>query len=127
MTTRFSPFTQSSFEAGLKLMEAQSQLAARSLINLIEMISTSTHRYSEDTDHFTQEAMRLMNAAASAPDAAALAEVQKRWAETCLTYGKDRTQATLNFVEQCGQQALNIAARHGQGGADQNSSEAPKT
>ncbi|HEX7800495.1 MAG TPA: phasin [Asticcacaulis sp.] len=107
MTSSPSPF-----ESGLKLMEAQSQLAARSLINLIEMISTSSHRYAEDTGKFTREALELMNAAATTQDAVALAELQKRWAETCLKYGQDRTAATMHFVEQCGQQALNIAARH---------------
>lgn len=107
MTTSSSPF-----ESGLKMMEAQSQLAARSLINLIEMISASSHRYAEETGHFTREALTLMNEAASVRDATALADLQKRWAETCLKYGQERTAATMQFVEQCGQQALSVAARH---------------
>jgi len=102
----------SPFESGLKMMEAQSQLAARSLINLIEMISASSHRYAEETGNFTREALSLMNEAATARDPAQVSELQKRWTETCLKYGQERTAATMQFVEQCGQQALNVAARH---------------
>ncbi len=106
MTTPLSPF-----ESGLRLMKAQQQLAARSLINLIEMISTTSHRYANDTTAFTQEALALMNEAAANRDPAAFAELQKRWTAVCLKYGQDQTRAGMSFVEQCGQQALNVAAR----------------
>ena len=106
MTSPISPF-----ESGLRMMEAQQQLAARSLINLIEMISTTSHRYAEDTAAFTQEAISLMNEAAVKRDPASVSELQKKWAATCLKYGQDQTKATMIFVEQCGKQALNVAAR----------------
>ncbi len=101
----------SPFENGLKLMEAQQQLAARSLINLIEMISTTSHRYAAEQAAFTQETIELMNAAARPQDAASLAELQKRWAETCLKYSQNQSRAAMAFVEQCGLQALSMAAR----------------
>lgn len=107
MTLSTSPF-----ESGLRLMEAQSQLATRSLINLIEMISASSHRYAEATGDFTREALNLMNEAATVNDPGQLSALQKRWAETCMKYGQERTAATMHFVEQCGQHALNVAARH---------------
>ncbi len=109
MTTPLSPF-----ESGLRLMKAQQQLAARSLINLIEMISTTSHRYANDTTAFTQEALALMNEAAANRDPAALADLQKRWTAICLKYGQDQTRAGMSFVEQCGQQALNVAAKSDQ-------------
>ncbi|ESQ84819.1 hypothetical protein AEAC466_07110 [Asticcacaulis sp. AC466] len=107
--------TPSAFENGLRLMADQQQRAARSLINLIEMISTTSRRYAEDTTAFTQEALNLMNEAAHLTkdgnrDAAAVADLQKKWAETCLKYGQDQTKATMHFVEQCGRQALTVAA-----------------
>lgn len=102
--------TPSSFENGLRLMADQQQRAARSLINLIEMISTTSHRYAEDTAAFTQEAIALMNEASAKHDAASMADLQKRWAATCLKYGQDQTRATMTFVEQCGKQALNVAS-----------------
>jgi len=102
--------TPSPFESGLRLMADQQQRAARSLINLIEMISTTSHRYAEDTTAFTQEALALMKEASSQSDAASMAELQKRWAATCLKYGQDQTRATMQFVEQCGKQALNVAS-----------------
>ncbi len=105
-----SPFNQASFENGLRMMEAQQQRAARSLINLIEMISTTSRRYAEDTTAFTEEAMSLMTDAATARDATQLADLQKKWAQTCMKYGQDQTRATMTFVEQCGLQALTVAA-----------------
>ncbi len=105
----------SPFESGLRMMEAQQQLAARSLINLIEMISTTSHRYAQDTSDFTRDALDLMNDAARQHDPASLADVQKRWSETCLKYGQTQTRAAMAFVEQCGLQALNVAARSGNG------------
>jgi len=102
--------TPSPFENGLRLMADQQQRAARSLINLIEMISTTSHRYAEDTAAFTQEAIALMNEAAARHDAASMSDLQKRWAATCLKYGQDQTRATMSFVEQCGRQALNVAS-----------------
>ncbi len=101
----------SPFESGLRLMEAQQQLAARSLINLIEMISTTSHRYAEGTSDFTREALDLMNAAAQKHDPASLAELQRQWSETCVKYGQNQTRAAMAFVESCGLQALNVAAR----------------
>lgn len=103
--------TISPFENGLKLMEAQQQLAARSLINLIEMISTTSHRYAADTQAFTQDTIDLMNAAARPQDAASIAELQQKWAQTCLKYSQNQSRAAMAFVEQCGQQALSMAAR----------------
>ncbi|CAL4866351.1 hypothetical protein MMA231_00591 [Asticcacaulis sp. MM231] len=102
--------TPSPFENGLRLMADQQQRAARSLINLIEMISTTSHRYAQDTTAFTQEALALMNEAAKKQDPSAIAELQKQWAATCLKYGQDQTKATMQFVEQCGKQALTVAA-----------------
>ncbi len=98
------------FEQGLRLMGAQQQLAARSLINLIEMISTSSLRYTEQTEAFTRDALDLMGQAAQAHTPQALGDLQKRWADTCLKYGQTQTRATMAFVEQCGAQALNTAA-----------------
>jgi len=106
MTTPLSPF-----ENGLRLMKAQQQLAARSLINLIEMISTTSHRYASDTTAFTQEALALMNEASQKRDPSALADLQKRWTAVCLKYGQDQTRAGMSFVEQCGLQALNAAVK----------------
>lgn len=93
-------------------METQQQLAARSLLNLIEMVSTTSHRYAADTSAFTQEAMDLMREAAQTRDPAALAALQQRWAQTCLKYGQNQGQAAMSFVEQCGQQALTMAAQN---------------
>ncbi len=104
------PFESGPFESGLRMMGAQQQLAARSLINLIEMISTTSRRYAEGTSAFTREAYDLMKEAAETRDPAALAELQQKWARTCLKYGQDQTRASMTFVEQCGKQALNSAA-----------------
>ncbi|MFT4091792.1 MAG: phasin [Asticcacaulis sp.] len=101
---------QSPFETGLKLMGAQQQLAARSLINLIEMISASSHRYTQETTDFTRDAVSLMQKASTTRDAGEIAELQNQWTRTCMKYGENQTRATMQFVEQCGQQALNIAA-----------------
>lgn len=101
----------SPFENGLRLMEAQSQLAARSLINLIEMISTTSHRYAQETGDFTRAALDLMNQASRQHDPASLADLQRKWSETCVKYGQNQTRAAMAFVESCGQQALNVAAR----------------
>lgn len=98
------------FESGLKMMGAQQQLAARSLINLIEMISTTSRQYAEETSAFTRDAFGLMQEAAGTRDPASLAELQQKWARTCLKYGHEQTRATMNFVEQCGKQALTSAA-----------------
>jgi len=102
--------TYSPFETGFRLMGVQQQLAARSLVNLIEMISASSHRYAQETTDFTQDAVSLMQKAAITRDPAELAELQRQWANTCLKYGENQTRATMQFVEQCGQQALTIAA-----------------
>ncbi len=110
----------SPFENGLRLMEAQQQLAARSLINLIEMVSTTSHRYAADTSAFTQEAVELMNAAAKPQDAASLAELRTRWAQTCVKYSQSQSRAAMAFVEQCGLQALSMAARRADDQADTN-------
>jgi hypothetical protein len=117
--------TPSPFENGLRLMADQQQRAARSLINLIEMISTTSHRYAEDTAAFTQEAIALMNEASTKHDTASMADLQKRWAATCLKYGQDQTKATMTFVEQCGKQALNVAS-HAQDSSPQKTSTSPK-
>lgn len=103
----------SPFESGLRLMEAQQQLAARSLINLIAMISTTSTRMASETGDFTREALDLMNEAATRHDPAGLAEVQQKWSALCLKYGQTQTRAAMSFVEHCGQQALNVAARSG--------------
>ena len=101
----------SPFESGLRMMEAQQQLAARSLINLIEMISTTSHRMASDTSDFSREAIELMNEAAKKHDPASLAELQQKWSATCMKYGQTQTRAAMSFVEQCGLQALNVAAK----------------
>lgn len=98
------------YETGLKLMGAQQQLAARSLVNLIEMISTSSHRYAQQTAELTRDALSLMQQAATAPDAQSLSQLQTQWTAACLRYGETQARATMQFVEQCGLQALNIAA-----------------
>lgn len=98
------------FEQGLRLMGAQQQLAARSLINLIEMISTSSLRYAEQTEAFTRDAVELMGQAAQAHTPQDLGDLQKKWTDTCLKYGQSQTRATMAFVEHCGVQALNAAA-----------------
>jgi hypothetical protein len=100
----------SPFEKGLRLMGAQQQLAARSLINMIEMISTSTHRYAEQSSAFTREAMDLIGEASKTTDPAELARLQQQWAQTCLKYGQDQTRTSMQFVEHCGLQALNLVA-----------------
>jgi len=100
----------SPFEQGLKMMGAQQQLAARSLVNLIEMISASSHRYAQETTDFTRDALSLMQEAAKTRDPAALRELQGQWAKTCVKYGQNQTRATMNFVEQCGLQALSAAS-----------------
>jgi hypothetical protein len=104
MTTPSSPF-----DKGLKMMSAQQELAARNLVNLIEMISTSSHRYAKDTTALTQEAMDLMKAASQTKDVTGLAGLQKQWADAVVKYGQDQTRASVSFLEQCGQQALNVA------------------
>jgi hypothetical protein len=104
MTNRHSPFEQ-----GLKLMGAHQQLAARSLINMIEMISSSSHRYARETTDFTRDAVSLMQEASRTKDPNALNELQSQWAKTCMKYGENQTRATMQFVEQCGIQALNAA------------------
>lgn len=91
-------------------MGAQQQLAARSLINMIEMISTSTHRYAEQSQAFTREALDLINKASKTTDPAQLAQLQEQWTRTCLKYGQDQTRASIQFVEHCGLQALNLVA-----------------
>jgi hypothetical protein len=98
------------FEQGLRLMEAQQQLAARSLLNLIEMISTSSRRYADDTQAFSHDAVELMTEAARVRTPQGLGDLQKKWTDTCLKYGQSQTRATMAFVEQCGAQALNTAA-----------------
>lgn len=98
------------FGNSLRLMGAQQQLAARSLVNLIEMISTTSHRYAEETAAFTHDALELMREASVSRDPATLAEVQQKWAQTCLKYSQDQTRATMAFVEQCGKQALSTAS-----------------
>ena len=98
------------FEQGLRLMGAHQQLATRSLLNLIEMVSTSSRRYAEDTQAFARDTVELMGAAAKIQSPQDLTELQKKWADTCLKYGQSQTRATMAFVEQCGAQALNTAA-----------------
>lgn len=101
--------SDSAFEKGLRLMGAQQQLAARSLLNLIEMISTSSHRYTQETTDFARDAVSLMQEAARTKDPGALSELQSQWAKTCVKYGQNQTRATMQFVEQCGVQALQVA------------------
>lgn len=110
-----SPFGRNPFgEDGpfnpLRMMGAQQQLATRSLVNLIEMISTTSHRYAEETAAFTHDALELMREASVTRDPGALAEIQQKWAQTCLKYSQDQTRATMTFVEQCGKQALSTAS-----------------
>ncbi|MFT3996641.1 MAG: phasin [Asticcacaulis sp.] len=99
----------SPFEQGLKMMGAQQQLAARSLVNMIEMISASSHRYAQETTDFTRDAISLMQQASHTRDPAELRELQSQWAKTCVKYGQNQTRATMGFVEQCGLQALSAA------------------
>lgn len=103
----------SPFEQGLKMMGTQQQLAARSLVNLIGMISASSHRYAQETTAFTRDALSLMQQAAQTRDPAELRELQSQWAKTCVKYGQNQTRATMSFVEQCGLQALNASAPQG--------------
>lgn len=111
-----NPFSEGPFsETGpfgnpLRMMGAQQQLAARSLVNLIEMISTTSHRYAEETTAFTRDALELMREASVTRDPGALAELQQKWAQTCLKYSQDQTRATMTFVENCGKQALSTAS-----------------
>lgn len=98
------------FEKGLQMMTAQQQLAARSLVNLIEMISTSSHRYAEDTKALTQEALSLMNAAKDTKDMASLSSLHKQWADAVVKYSQDQTRTGIHFLEQCGQQAIDLAS-----------------
>jgi len=116
MTTPSSPF-----DKGLKMMSAQQELAARNLVNLIEMISTSSHRYAKDTTSLTQEAVDLMKEAAKTKDVTGLASLQKQWAEAVIKYGQDQTRASVSFLEQCGQQALNMASGLTPDGEDKSS------
>jgi hypothetical protein len=105
------PFSENSpFANPLRMMGAQQQLAARSLVNLIEMISTTSHRYAEETTAFTKDALELMREASVTRDPGALAELQQKWAQTCLKYSQDQTRATMAFVENCGKQALSTAS-----------------
>ena len=53
-----------------------------------------------------------MRDAAQTRDPAALADLQQKWAQTCMKYGQNQSRAAMTFVEQCGLQALNTAARH---------------
>ena len=98
------------FEQGLRLMGAQQQLATRSLVNLIEMISTSSRRYAEETQAFAKDAVGLMTEAAQVHTPQDLGDLHKKWTDTCVKYGQSQTRATMAFVEQCGAQALNAAA-----------------
>ncbi len=98
------------FEQGLRLMGAQQELAARSLLNLIEMISTSSRRYAEETQAFARDAVDLMNQAAQVHTPQDLGALHQKWTDTCVKYGQSQTRATMAFVEQCGAQALNAAA-----------------
>ena len=98
------------FEQGLRLMGAQQQLAARSLLNLIEMVSTSSRRYTEETQAFAHDAVELMTEASRVHTPKDLGDLQKKWTDTCLKYGQSQTRATMAFVEQCGVQALSAAA-----------------
>lgn len=104
MTNPESPYLK-----GLKLMGAQQQLAARSLINLIGMVSSSSHRYAQETTDFARDAVSLMQEATRTRDPQAISELQSQWAKTCVKYGQNQTRATMQFVEQCGLQALNVA------------------
>lgn len=99
-----------SFETAFKIMGATQQLATRSLINLIEMVSTNSHRLASENTAFTEEALGLMQEASQTRDPEALRKLQKRWAETCLKYGQNQTRTTMNFVEHCGLQALSVAS-----------------
>ncbi len=100
----------SPFETGLRMMGAQQQLAARSLLNMIEMITSTSQSYARETSSFTRETFDLMKEAANTRDPAALAELQKRWAHTCVKYGQDQTRLAMNFVEQYGKRAIDCAA-----------------
>jgi hypothetical protein len=102
--------SSSPFDKGLKLMTAHQELAARNLVNLIEMISTSSHRYAEGTKALSEEAMRLMSEAAQTKDVTTLSGLQKQWGEAVIKYSKDQTHAGVSFLEQCGQQALDMAS-----------------
>ncbi|WAC46885.1 phasin [Asticcacaulis sp. SL142] len=98
------------FEQGLKLMGAQQQLATRSLLNLVEMITASSHRYASQTTAFAEDAVRLMKEASAVRDPQGLTDLQKEWTQTCVKYSENQARTTMQFVEQCGKQALNTAA-----------------
>ena len=86
----------------------RSSVTARSLINMIEMISTSSHRYADTTSSFTREAGPGQEAATMRPG---LARGIATTMGPDLKYGQDQTRATMSFVEQCGFQALNTTAK----------------
>ena len=100
------------FDHAFKVMGATQQLMARSLINLIEMISTSSHRYARDNSAFTDEALLLMQKAAAAREPDSLRELQNAWAQTCMKFSQSQTRATMGFVEQFGQQVLGTIANN---------------
>ena len=96
--------------SGLGLMNAQSRLAAQSLINIIEMVSTQSHLYAQNNQVFVKDALDLMTKARQVRTLEELTALQQQWTKTCLNYGRDQSDTSRNFVEQCGLQALSIAA-----------------
>jgi hypothetical protein len=98
------------FGHAFKVMGATQQLMVRSLVNLIEMISTSSHRYTEGNSTFTNEALLLMQKASAARDPDSVRALQKEWADTCMKFSQSQTRMTMGFVEQFGQQVLGTIA-----------------
>jgi hypothetical protein len=98
------------FGHAFKVMGATQQLMVRSLINLIEMISTSSHRYTQGNSAFTEEALSLMQRASAAKDPESARALQKEWADTCLKFSQSQTRMTMGFVEQFGKQVLGTMA-----------------
>ena len=103
-------FDSSAFAQSLSLMGSTQQLAARSLINLIEMISSNSHQYVQENQAFAKEAFELVQKAATVSSPDDIGAIQKSWTDTCMKYGQNQTQTTMNFIQQCGAQALSVAA-----------------
>lgn len=98
------------FSNSLKLMTSQHELVTRNLVNLIEMISTSSHRYAENTRTLSEEAVKLMQAASATKDIQSLGELQRQWTEAVMSYSKDQTNTGMSFLENCGKQAISLAS-----------------
>jgi len=94
----------------LAYMSSTQQLAARTLINMIDIISTRSHALSASHKAFSDVAIDLMQQASLNRDPAKLQTLQSEWAKACLTYGQSQSESYLHFVEHCGTQALKVCS-----------------